>query len=33
MENAIVNGERLGYINVPKGTFVEASETKSAAGK
>ncbi len=26
MENAIVNGQRLGYINVPKGTFVDASE-------
>ena len=26
MENAIVNGQRLGYINVPDGTFVEASE-------
>lgn len=26
MENAIVNGEQLGYINVPKGTFVDASE-------
>jgi len=26
MENAIVNGQKLGYINVPKGTFVEASE-------
>lgn len=28
MENAIVNGQRLGYINVPDGTFVEASELK-----
>lgn len=26
MENAIVNGQKLGYINVPKGTFVDASE-------
>lgn len=26
MENAIVNGERLGYIKVPKGTFVDAAE-------
>lgn len=26
MENAIVNGQKLGYIKVPKGTFVEASE-------
>lgn len=26
MENAIVNGQRLGYINVPKGTFVDAHE-------
>lgn len=26
MENAIVNGQRLGYINVPDGTFVEAQE-------
>lgn len=26
MENAIVNGQRLGYIKVPDGTFVEASE-------
>ncbi|MGX7350889.1 ribonuclease J 1 [Enterococcus canis] len=26
MENAIVNGQELGYINVPKGTFVDAHE-------
>ena len=26
MENAIVNGERLSYIKVPKGTFVDAAE-------
>lgn len=26
MENAIVNGEQLGYIKVPKGTFVDPSE-------
>lgn len=26
MENAIVNGIELGYINVPDGTFVDASE-------
>lgn len=26
MENAIVNGQRLGYIKVPDGTFVEANE-------
>lgn len=26
MENAIINGQRLGYIKVPKGTFVEAAE-------
>ncbi len=25
-KNAIVNGERLGYIKVPKGTFVDAAE-------
>lgn len=26
MENAIVNGQKLGYIKVPKGTFIDASE-------
>lgn len=26
MENAIVNGQKLGYIKVPKGTFIAASE-------
>lgn len=26
MENAIANGQRLGYIKVPDGTFVDASE-------
>lgn len=26
MENAIVNGQKLGYINVPKDTFVDARE-------
>ncbi|MGH2208212.1 ribonuclease J, partial [Enterococcus faecalis] len=26
MENDIVNGERLGYIKVPKGTFDDAAE-------
>lgn len=26
MENAIVNGEKLGYIKVPAGTFVDAQE-------
>ncbi len=26
MENAIVNGQRLGYIKVPDGTFVDAHE-------
>ncbi len=26
MENAIVNGQKLGYINVPEGTFVDAGE-------
>ena len=26
MENAIVNGQRLGYIKVPDGTFVESHE-------
>ncbi|MGH2123377.1 ribonuclease J, partial [Enterococcus faecalis] len=26
MENAIVNREGLGYIKVPKGTFVNAAE-------
>ncbi|MGX7197053.1 ribonuclease J1 [Enterococcus olivae] len=26
MENAIVNGQKLGYIKVPPGTFVDASE-------
>ncbi len=26
MENAIVNGQRLGYIKVPEGTFVDAHE-------
>lgn len=26
MENAIVNGQKLGYIKVPDGTFVEAGE-------
>lgn len=28
MENAIVNGQRLGYIKVPDGTFVDASEIR-----
>ena len=26
MENAIVNGQKLGYIKVPKGTLIDASE-------
>lgn len=26
MENAIVNGQKLGYIKVPKGTFIDVSE-------
>lgn len=26
MENAIVNGQKLGYFNVPKGTFIEPKE-------
>ena len=26
MENAIVNGQKLGYIKVPKGTFIDTSE-------
>ena len=26
MDNAIVNGQKLGYIKVPKGTFIDASE-------
>lgn len=26
MENAIINGQKLGYIKVPDGTFVDASE-------
>lgn len=26
MENAIVNGQKLGYISVPDGTFVDAHE-------
>ena len=26
MENAIINGQKLGYIKVPNGTFVDASE-------
>lgn len=26
MENAIVNGQELGYIDVPKGTFIEANQ-------
>jgi len=29
MENAIANGQRLGYIKVPEGTFVDAQELKS----
>lgn len=29
MENAIANGQRLGYINVPEGTFVDARELNS----
>lgn len=29
MENAITNGQRLGYINVPEGTFVDARELNS----
>ena len=28
MEKAIVNGIELGYIKVPKGTFIEPSELK-----
>ncbi|GAA3008274.1 ribonuclease J1 [Tetragenococcus solitarius] len=29
MENAITNGQRLGYINVPEGTFVDSKELNS----
>ncbi|AOF48485.1 ribonuclease J [Tetragenococcus halophilus] len=29
MENAIANGQRLGYINVPDGTFVDSRELNS----
>ncbi|AYW45594.1 ribonuclease J [Tetragenococcus koreensis] len=29
MENAIANGQRLGYIKVPEGTFVDARELNS----
>src|SRR5699024_3637362 len=29
MENAIANGERVGYIKVPEGPFVDAQELKS----
>lgn len=29
MEAAIVNGQELGYLNVPEGTFVDASELQS----
>ncbi|MDN6639615.1 MAG: ribonuclease J [Tetragenococcus sp.] len=29
MENAITNGQRLGYINVPEGTFVDARQLNS----
>ena len=28
MENAIVNGQNLGYIKVPEGSFVDANEIK-----
>lgn len=31
MENAIVNGQKLGYINVPKDTFIDAKEVNQYA--